>query len=408
MGIDGRAVNASENGLAPIEPKSLIGNVRNVAHQAPNWLFHFPTYDLAIVEFDDQGCCHDRTQMLGLAKYISDLHDDAKDAIIIVFIHGWKHDARSDDDNVAHFRHVLEQAVYYEDEQAKNQAPPQAPRPVLGVFVGWRGMSLYDDRFHVLENVTFWDRQQTGRRVATGSVRELFGYLHQYRKSRKDRGGRPLFVVVGHSFGGMIVYSALAQSLIEAAAAPFARVVPSFADLVLLINPAIEGARYLPVQALVEERQNSQDAVLQPPVFVCATAKNDWATGLAFPCGNALSLLTEKWKDWHERQAILHTIGHISWMKTHDLSADFGAGGATSYKLSPPAPGKMSETPFWVVQATPDVINGHGGIFKPRFLTFLADLVFAHSDQTAMRLANMQFHENAHALSPASPGQQHQ
>ena len=124
MGNGGREVNASESRLAPIEPKSLIGIVGNVAHQAPNWFFHFPTYDMAIVEFDDQGCCHDRTQMLGLAKYISDLDDAAKDAIVIVFIHGWKHDARSDDDNVARFRHVLEQAVYYENEQAKNQAPP--------------------------------------------------------------------------------------------------------------------------------------------------------------------------------------------------------------------------------------------------------------------------------------------
>jgi hypothetical protein len=403
MTIGGAAGNESETGLAPIEPKSLIGIVGNNAHQRKNSLISFPTYELAIVEFDDQGCCQERAQMRGLAKKISGLHDDAKDAIIIVFVHGWKHDARSDDDNLAHFMHVLEQAVYYENEQAKNQVPPQSPRPVLGVFVGWRGMSLYDDRFHVLENVTFWDRQEAGRRVAAGSVRELFGYLHQYRKNRKDRGGRALLVIVGHSFGGMIVYSALAQSLIEAAAMPAARVVPSFADLVLLINPAIEAVPYLPVQELVEERKSSRETVQQPPVFVCATAKNDWATGLAFPLGNAFSLVTETWKDRHERQAILHTIGHISWLKTHDLSAESGAGGATDYNLSPPAPGKMSTTPFWVVQATPDVIDGHSGIFKPRFLTFVADLVFAHADQTARREANLQFQQGAHALAPASP-----
>ncbi len=385
MGVDNRAVNAPDNGLAPIELKSLIGDVRNVAHQAPNWLFHFPTYDLAIVEFDDQGCCHDRTQMIGLANYITDLHDNAKDAIIIVFIHGWKHDARSDDDNLKDFRRVLEQTVYYEEVQAKNQTPPQSPRAVLGVFVGWRGMSLYDNLKGWLENVTFWWRQQAGRRVAAGSVRELFGYLHQYRKSRKDRGGRPLLVIVGHSFGGMIVYSALAQSLIEAAATPSGRVTPSFANLVLLINPAIEAARYLPVQALVEERQSTQEAVLQPPVFVCATAKNDWATGLAFPLGNLYSRFTETTKPGQEREAILKTIGHVSWMKTHDLAADFGAGGTTGYKLAPPAPNNLSTTPFWVVQATPDVINGHNDIKNTRLLTCIADLVFTHADHTALR-----------------------
>jgi pimeloyl-ACP methyl ester carboxylesterase len=403
MGIGGRAVNALGNGLAPIEPKSVIGIVSNVAHQESHWLFSFPTYELAIIEFDDQGCCHDRAHLRGFAKKLSELDENAKDAIIIVFTHGWKHDARSDDDNLAHFRHVLEQVVHYEEQQAKEQTPPQPPRSVLGVFVGWRGMSLYDNLFHVLENVTFWDRQEAGRRIATGSVRELFGYLHQYRKNRKDKGGHPLVVIVGHSFGGMIVYSALAQSLIEAAATPFGRVTPSFADLVLLVNPAFEAARYLPVQALVHERQGSRETVQQPPVFVCATAQNDWATGFFFPLGDALSLLTEKWKNRHERQAILHTIGHISWMMTHDLTADSGAGAATAYTLSPPAPGKMSATPFWVVRATPEVINGHGGIFKPRFLTFIADLVFAHADATARRAANMQFHRDAHALAPASP-----
>jgi pimeloyl-ACP methyl ester carboxylesterase len=403
MGSSGRAVDPLDNGLAPIEPKRRIGIVGNVAHQESNWLFSFPSYELAIVEFDDQGCCHDRTHLRGLARKLSELDENAKDAIIIAFAHGWKHDARSDDDILAHFTHLLEQAVYYEEQQAKNQTPPQPPRSVLGVFAGWRGMSLYDDYFHVLEEVTFWNRQKAARRVATGSVRELYGYLHQYRENRKAKGGRPLVVIVGHSFGGVIVYSALAQSLIEAAAMPLGRVTPSFADLILLVNPAFEAARYLPVQALVDERQSTREALQQPPVFVCATGQNDWATRFAFPVGNALSLLTEKWKNPHERQAILHTIGHISWMKTHDLAADSGTGAATSYALSPPAPGKITTNPFWVIRATPEVINGHGGVFQTRFLTFIADLVFAHADDSARREANVQFLQEAHALAPTSP-----
>jgi hypothetical protein len=399
MGIG--IVNDLAGGLAPIEPKSLIGIVGNVAHQAPNWLFNFPAYELAIVEFDDQGCCQDRVQMRGLAEKIASLQEHAKDAIIIVFTHGWKHDASSDDDNLKDFTYVLEQVVTYERQQAADQSPPQIPRPVLGIFVGWRGLSLYDNRFHILENVTFWDRQQAGRRVSIGSVRELFGYLHKYRKSRKDAaGGRPLLVIVGHSFGGMIVYSALAQSLIEAASAPSSRVTPSFADLVLLVNPAIEAVRYLPVQALVEERQSAQGNVPQPPVFVCVTAKNDWATGLAFPLGNLYSRFTEKSKPGQEREAILKTIGHISWMKTHDLAADASSGGATGYKLSPSAQGDKGATPFWVVQATPDVINGHNDIFNLRFLAFIAGLVFTHADHTADRDANPEFQRNA--LTPPS------
>lgn len=47
-------------------------------------------------------------------------------------------------------------------------------------------------------------------------------------------------------------------------------------------------------------------------------------------------------------------------------------------------------------------MHGHRGIFTARFLTFIADLVFAHADHTAMRAANMEFHRDAHALAPAS------
>jgi hypothetical protein len=49
----------------------------------------------------------------------------------------------------------------------------------------------------------------------------------------------PLLVIVGHSFGGMIVYSALAQSLIEAASTNKPHISTRFADLVLLVNPGL-------------------------------------------------------------------------------------------------------------------------------------------------------------------------
>jgi hypothetical protein len=83
------------------------------------------------------------------------------------------------------------------------------------------------------------------------------------------------------------VYSALAQSLIEATSVPADEVTPRFADLVLLVNPAIERARYLPIYDLAQVRTFAGRSSAQPPVFICATATNDWATGLALPIGNA-------------------------------------------------------------------------------------------------------------------------
>jgi hypothetical protein len=171
----------------------------------------------------------------------------------------------------------------------------------------------------------------------------------------------------------MIVYSALAQSLIEAASGPVNEVAPRFADLVLLVNPAIEGARYLPIFDLTNDRRSAGRTSAQPPVFICATGSNDWATGMAFPFGNATSLLWESYLDRQERQAMINTIGHLPWLKTHDLTGDSGPLG---YALTPPP--EATQHPFWVVRATPDVINGHNGIFGDRFLKFVADRVFEH------------------------------
>jgi hypothetical protein len=66
--IGGAAGNESETGLAPVEPKSLIGIVGNNAHQRKNSLISFPTYELTIVEFDDQGCCQEHAHMLSLGE----------------------------------------------------------------------------------------------------------------------------------------------------------------------------------------------------------------------------------------------------------------------------------------------------------------------------------------------------
>jgi hypothetical protein len=379
---------ASAGGNAPkqqSERERLIGLMGNEKHQPDRAVFTRPVdgtlaYELGVVEFDDQGVCQARSQMDAITDKLGQFGDD--DAIIIVFVHGWKHDARDDDSNLVDFSKVLEKAVRREAEVAQKNTRPA--RPVFGLFVGWRGLTLYSRRLLLeeinLSQLTFWDRQAAGLRVAIGSIRELLGRLRQYRNQKPP--GKRLLVIVGHSFGGMIVYSAVAQSLIEAAATPPGAMSPSFADLVLLVNPAIEAARYLPVHELVTlqkaaAQQTGQDD--QHPVFVCVTSSNDWATGLAFPAGNAYRLLTERWKNAKERQAMLNTIGHISWMKTHDLIAA-GEGDAARPALTPHAD-THGVSPFWVVRAAPEVINGHSDIFRPVFLEFLAERIGLHVER---------------------------
>jgi hypothetical protein len=186
-------------------------------------------------------------------------------------------------------------------------------------------------------------------------------------------------VIIGHSFGGMIVYSALAQSLIEAASLPASEVVPSFADLVLLVNPAFEAVRYLAIYDLRSERDARGYTPRQLPVFVSVTALNDWATGYAFPAGMLISLIEERTRGKQECQALLHTMGHLIWMRTHTLSGSpprTGSadqiGGAFLQRVN------MHERNPLVVSATPDIIDGHNGIWQAPFASFVHALVARH------------------------------
>jgi pimeloyl-ACP methyl ester carboxylesterase len=361
-------------GLTPVEPPKLAGIMPNKQHQTFHGFMTGAPYELAIVEFDDQGRCYDRGQMDAVAQRLEalapyDPPQAGQDVILVVFVHGWQHNARSDDDNLTAFRALLRETVEYEKSATAQGAEP---RPVLGVFVGWRGLSDYG-LGDVVADATFWGRQAAGQRVAVGSVRELFGRLRHYRNRQQKRNGNPLLVIVGHSFGGMIVFSALAQSLIQAASAPVGMLTPEFADLVLLVNPAIEAARYIPIYDLVTNAAFKARITKQLPIFICAQADNDIPIGMVFPLGNAGHAITEATIGDLEKWCVRHALGFVPHFRTHKLA---GPTADKPFVLDPPDTAQAN--PFWVVGAAQEVIDGHGGIWQTPFLQFIASLVFKH------------------------------
>jgi hypothetical protein len=65
-------------------------------------------------------------------------------------------------------------------------------------------------------------------------------------------------------------------------------------------------------------------------------------------------------------------MGHLAWMRTHELSlhgpsepvGEFGSAQLRRIRFS-------EHNPFWVVGATPDVVNGHNGIWQQPFIDFV-------------------------------------
>jgi hypothetical protein len=382
---------------------------------------HLSEYSLSVIEFDDQGWYHDIAQRDALISFLEETRRE--DLLIFLFVHGWKHNAAPSDDNLRSFRALLSDARASENQK-------KTSRRVLGVYLSWRGRSLYGNWLWM--NASFWTRKSAAFRVAIGSVREI---LAKIRAEQRDRNRHSIddplqrtgegtrLVLIGHSFGGLILYSAVAENLIESVTRRDERVVRPFGDLVILVNPAFEATRYQPLlTALLARRGFPPD---QRPCFLAVTASNDAATGRAFPIGRWISTRFESVRrsalpglpDDAQHQSNLKTPGHLPWLRTHRLSAPTKANGRSkaaeqAYNGSGPPDGNAEarafeeftreyrpnghltanwrrlytrgallehlagdpDNPFWIVEATPEVIDGHNGIFRSVFLDFLRQL----------------------------------
>ena len=396
-------------------------------------------YLLGVVEFDDQGIVLDRRQMEALFERLI-AESRGQDLCMVVYVHGWKHNASPDDPDVQSFRKLLAGLAVAEQGRRPH-------RRVFGVYAGWRGQVL--DAGDLAANLTFWDRKAAAGRVAQGSIRELLGRARALRDSidhttwsgtRVATGGpvppgtdwrSTRLLIIGHSFGGLIVYDALAQALTDRAsqsvmagevgdAIEADKAIASYGDLVVIVNPAVEATSYEPLAELMRGRDRRTLARYQNPVFVQVTSSADQATGTAFPLGRSVNILTESFVDQRQRQEAAAAMGHWAPFWTHDLTKASDAPDAAAYldkvqrtpsetlaqaecaqraafearwrpdgyllpgwsrRYSAGAvlsqrrdSGMDPNVPFWMVRADASVIAGHSDIQEPIFVDFVRQL----------------------------------
>jgi hypothetical protein len=304
-------------------------------------------YHLAFVEFDDQGWFWDRKQMEVLMRLLGGQPgaatnekgaEPAEDYLIFVFAHGWKHNAGACDSNVACFRRVLERYDILERASARlvgEERASRKPRQVVGVYVGWRGLSATVEPF---KELSFWERKGTADRVGNGGVTELLVRLNDFRRFKNPRreANKTELVIFGHSFGGAVIHSALSQLLVQNAVrmekddkGEFQYdTAGSFGDLVVLVNPAFEGSAYDPLHAAATNRCYRDN---QRPAMLVVTSRGDWATGTAFPVGRFFSTLLQSSRPTLQKESqkdtVLRTVGHLERYRTHELSYRASGGG---------------------------------------------------------------------------------
>ncbi|WP_062381579.1 hypothetical protein [Pseudomonas abietaniphila] len=376
-------------------------------------------YFLGFVEFNDQG---DLWQRQGMEAVLNHLNTEAaaKDLLIVVFVHGWHHSAKEGDPNINTFRSVLADLALAE------AASGRPAREVAGVYVGWRGDSL---ALGPVNNVTFWDRKNTAEKVGHGQVTELLSRIELIKRTQDSKARDAAFeikrkrsagsaqstdenrcgklvaagqevtsqtklVVIGHSFGGLVVQSSIGQILEDRAIRTKGGDygcqldVEGFGNLVVLINPAFEAQRYSGLHDIASHRIWFPPQQL--PVEVILTSKADDATGVLFPLGRRFNTVFER-DGWDKKN--LTTVGHYQPYITHELykaapgqpesqplMKAWSAGGQPSSRLTI-AGLTLQRTqlgdrnPYMNVSVSGDLIKDHNDIGEPQIIEFLKQMI---------------------------------
>ncbi|RCV88343.1 hypothetical protein [Billgrantia montanilacus] len=303
--------------------------------------------DLFFVEMDDQGWLHDRGQLERAYEHIVELGDTCAEPppLIIAYAHGWSYSAREGDGNVAEMKESLAYLMTQTVER---------PRPIVGVYIGWRGKSWHSP-FHVL---SFWGRKEAAHRIGESGASSIINTLELAKRELIARRGTcdgtdPMLVVAGHSFGGAMIYSAYAQLLGERmrrlsvmddsdAREEYMR---SYTNLVVLFNPAFEAARFEHLTNIPADCEGKPCARM----LMTVTSETDNATRKAFPFGRRFGTL---WQSGSYRagdsppqgKANRTALGHFTPWITHELSLD---------ETTEPEPGCASYRPELAPPLTP-------------------------------------------------------
>jgi pimeloyl-ACP methyl ester carboxylesterase len=362
----------------------------------------YGAYLMGYAEFDDQGWGYAQDSQLQVlqARLQAEVKNQSfvdQDFALIVFVHGWHHNAHDNDCNVQEARQMVAIASARFDA-AYAAGHLKRKRRVVGIYVGWRGESV---DAALLRYTTVIDRRDAAEKVAKGSIRQLFANLHELqiaaqaatdRTDALDRSDRMYTTVVGHSFGGLIVFNSLSQQLINdltaevqnqsasscstyqalGAALPAQSAWP---DEVILINPAFEASRLEPLNRLADISASCGYSG-RVPLLTVITADNDRWTGPVFTAARGLLTLFEGYDDSTratrdtERDANVHAIGFVRRYRTHRTCL-LGQQDAR-YATASAAPDTNSATPsnvprpLWVVGAPPAIVNGHDGFLYAR------------------------------------------
>jgi pimeloyl-ACP methyl ester carboxylesterase len=391
-------------------------------------------YELAFLEFDDQGSLFSRAPLELLIDTLKKeaARSDKPRLNLVLFTHGWLNDARLCNRNACCFRAFLSRLAKDVRAVEARAGGGGAPARTIGIFIGWRGLSA---TVPPLRELSFYARKRAAHTIGQGELVELLTFLDRYQKHvNEETPRRCRLVMLGHSFGGAAMFTAIANVLksrvvdaqVHSMLTGKPEPVVGFGDLVVLANPAFEAALYAPFQELLTQHPTFGER--QRPALVILASETDSDTKVLFKVGRSLSTMFQRTGPRSPRETLVTTVGNYDPFVTHrvdviehgpdaqkasmmgtvencacalpmkDLPPDMldrlaemvdASNRGVPVPLPPLAcPGVETmgsvaltcktdnERPLWVVRASNEVISGHSGFFTRPVSDLLRGLVF--------------------------------
>src|SRR3954469_380340 len=343
-------------------------------------------YEVAFVEFGEQGSYQDPTQL----ENAVDLIKRTPRPLVVTYVHGWHHGAASAD---------VEKFSGWLSELSQSQLIRNAGFHLIGVYLGWRGEIT---SVPVVRQLTFFSRKAAAERLASNfDCYDAIAAVSQ--AARESHGaGSQYTVLIGHSFGGLVVERAVAHAINAEMHGHAAADRSLPADLILMVNPASDSILTRQMIAALYDPSTAK----KRPFLVSMTSSADMATGTAFHLSTSLAATTKAFNDVpvpgsdrleSERQFYTTTPGHneflinyeteklpktiedhgLSAVQTnlsHNLSGEVFTTGGTNGMLELWRLKRITsvDVPYWDVKVDPSIIPNHGDIWNDRAKAMMA------------------------------------
>ena len=337
-------------------------------------------YDLAFLEFNDDGHLIEPAQWKALEKHLK----EQQNVNVLLFVHGWRNDAHIGSQDVERFHTMLSLTANYSQQENRKLSK------TIGIFIGWQGRLIDEHsdsndherssfRAKVLDKLaipTILSRKPRSDAIAKPIGLKILEIENIVKGKPSDKSNNKL-IIFGHSLGGNIVIKGLSDTLVERIANPLPNGnIRGVGDLVVLINPASQARNFFAIQQAAFAHKS-----LNPisPIVVSMTAARYMGKVIAKvdtwdkPVGEYLPLAHRVLTLFTGQPEDIQSIGNYLPMKvlqgspsvtvsvaklglSHEIETNVGANITTTYQLAGATKGEFPrcpvDTPFMGWQKT--------------------------------------------------------